>query len=261
MVWEKILIPGAVPCPASVSWGTGPCLSRPTAACVSTLDLLGTVAQDGWKRCRESRGLQKLSGSGAGKGVPRGTQRVAWQGQAPRLQGSVGWRRSPTAGAQSRCPTAEPARTNPRREANGGRTWSWGMWLREEPAWCPAGSSAVSQIPPKPFQPVPRLFLIKSRLEASAVQILAESTLQRAMGGQEGPCTGHGGFQHPCSRSEPLVRGAEAAGAAPIRSCPRGATLGSPARLRAPAECCPGAKGLGAVRSSSAKVENLAVGQ
>lgn len=63
--------------------GHGISLSRPTvlAACVSMLDLLGTIAQDGWRRLRESRGAAGTAGLWSRKGTCQGRQK-GWPGRS-----------------------------------------------------------------------------------------------------------------------------------------------------------------------------------
>lgn len=57
-------------------------LSRPMAlaACVSMLDLLGTIAQDGWRRHRESRGAAGTVGLWSRKGTCQ-RQQKRWPGR------------------------------------------------------------------------------------------------------------------------------------------------------------------------------------
>lgn len=146
--------------------------------------------------------------------------------------------------------------------------------------WCPAPPPRWRrdlQIPAKPLQPLPYFFLTscctKGCLEASTAQALAESTLQWALGCHWEPhtcCSLHSGC-----RGDPGIwaawqgPGARGPGrgwsrAAPAQSCTHCILLwsdaahgehklDSPPWLWAPAKCCPWGRGLGGVRSSSAK--------
>lgn len=204
---------------------------------------------------------------------------------------------APSAAApQNRGPTAKAWEGKSTRGVEGkrGRSWLQGTRLQRGSCTVPGGVqhcllAGEWTLPADPSKTAPTstLFFLtsccsKGRLEASTAQTLAESTLQWALGGQWEPyacCSldvGHRRDPGTWQRGRDTGRGLlGAAGAEQLH--PRAACcthrvllqsdaaleerkLDSPLWLWAPAERCPWDRGLGVVRSSSAKNGSLAVG-